>query len=516
MMKKKLAMLLCLVLLVTVLALPASADNSAAWDGSVDTSWYSAEATTFEISTPAQLAGLAAIVSGEATVISTDSFKGKTVKLTADLDLGGVKAANGTWSGPCWKPIGKNYGNAFSGTFLGGGHKISNLYFEKSLSKLTQNIGLFANIGTGGYVEGINLVSGYLHNENANTYLAGIAGINAGTIVSCHNGADVYGESYIAGIAANASGVIVKCSNSGTIGFAGTASRGSTYGGIAAMAKNIIANCYNTGTISVAALEGKAINAGGIVGIMQKNYTVRTSDILFNCYSSGNIVRSASASSSGPIYGAYKSLTPRNNYFLKTDAINSGYSDGVGSAAMDAAQLKAAAGTLGAAFCAATATVNGGYPLRTWEATGKMDPSELEGISIVSAEASNSAITLTLDRRLLYSTLTASDFTVEATLQLTGEAEQTLALKPGCSLSLNADNTATVVRLGFAQIRGTYAEQTLRAKVSYKGGTPIEVSTVIAISDQWPDYQAESFAGGDGTAADPYQIATAEQLALLA
>ena len=336
-MKKKLALLLCLVLLVTALALPASADNSAAWDGSVDTSWYSAEAKTFEISTPAQLAGLAAIVSGEATGISTDSFKGKTVKLTADLDLGGVKAADGTWSGPCWKPIGKNYGNAFNGTFLGGGHKISNLYFEKSLSKLTQNIGLFANIGTNGYVEGINLVSGYLHDENANTNPAGIAGINAGTIVSCHNGADVYGESYIAGIAANVSGVIVKCSNSGTIGFAGTASRGSYYGGIAAMAKNIIANCYNTGTISVAALEGKAIYAGGIVGIIQKNYTVRTNDILFNCYSSGNIVRSASATSSGPIYGAYKSLTPRNNYFLKTDAINSGYSDGVGSAAMDAA-----------------------------------------------------------------------------------------------------------------------------------------------------------------------------------
>ena len=52
-MKKKLALLLCLVLLVTALALPASADNSAAWDGSVDTSWYSAEAKTFEISTPA-------------------------------------------------------------------------------------------------------------------------------------------------------------------------------------------------------------------------------------------------------------------------------------------------------------------------------------------------------------------------------------------------------------------------------------------------------------------------------
>ena len=120
-MKKKLALLLCLVLLVTALALPVSADNSAAWDGSVDTSWYSAEAKTFEISTPAQLAGLAAIVSGEATGIKADNFNGKTIKLTADLDLGGVKAAHGTWSGPCWKPIGNGSAKPFAGKLLGGG-----------------------------------------------------------------------------------------------------------------------------------------------------------------------------------------------------------------------------------------------------------------------------------------------------------------------------------------------------------------------------------------------------------
>ena len=105
-MKKKLALLLCLVLLVTALALPASADNSAAWDGSVDTSWYSAEAKTFEISTPAQLAGLAAIVNGKADGIAQDSFSGKTIKLTADLDLGGVKGSDGTWSGKAWTSIG--------------------------------------------------------------------------------------------------------------------------------------------------------------------------------------------------------------------------------------------------------------------------------------------------------------------------------------------------------------------------------------------------------------------------
>lgn len=37
-----------------------------------------------------------------------------------------------------------------------------------------------------------------------------------------------------------------------------------------------------------------------------------------------------------------------------------------------------------------------------------------------------------------------------------------------------------------------------------------------AWANDWSDYRAENFVGGDGSAEDPYQIATAEQLALLA
>ncbi len=101
-MKKKLAVLLCMLLLVSLLVIPAAAENAAAWDGSVDTSWYNTEATEFEISTAAQLAGLSAITNGKADGIEKDNFFGKTVKLMADLDLGGVKAADGTWSGQMW------------------------------------------------------------------------------------------------------------------------------------------------------------------------------------------------------------------------------------------------------------------------------------------------------------------------------------------------------------------------------------------------------------------------------
>ncbi len=46
-----------------------------------DTSWYSESGTSFEISTPEQLLGFASLINGGKT------FKGKTVRLTADIDL---------------------------------------------------------------------------------------------------------------------------------------------------------------------------------------------------------------------------------------------------------------------------------------------------------------------------------------------------------------------------------------------------------------------------------------------
>ena len=45
---------------------------------------------------------------------------------------------------------------------------------------------------------------------------------------------------------------------------------------------------------------------------------------------------------------------------------------------------------------------------------------------------------------------------------------------------------------------------------------PVVASAETAPQGLWTDYAAAAFAGGSGTKADPYQIATAEQLALLA
>ncbi len=171
--QKRLCSVFLAIIVVSAL-LPVSIKAApAAWDGkTIDVSWYSRTETAFDISTPAQLAGLAAIVNGiyntditnvigDQSVIvdnrvdgaksggsnmstdtyhyGTDSFKGKTVRLTADLDMGGkYDAAADTWSGPNYMPIGGQYlitpndlttklSSSFCGTFDGQGHTVYNI-----------------------------------------------------------------------------------------------------------------------------------------------------------------------------------------------------------------------------------------------------------------------------------------------------------------------------------------------------------------------------------------------------
>ena len=114
-----------------------------AWEGVVNTSWYKADATNYTISKADQLAGFAQIVGGMAEGIAErDSFSGKTVTLTADINLGDAEAKND--ENKIFYPIG--YYNStesfnkvsggdvtstvysFEGTFDGAGHTISNFY----------------------------------------------------------------------------------------------------------------------------------------------------------------------------------------------------------------------------------------------------------------------------------------------------------------------------------------------------------------------------------------------------
>ncbi len=84
------------------------------WDGTADTSWYSADPTAaeFTLSSAEALAGLSKLVDDGVT------FEGKTVKLGNDIDLAGF----------VFEPIGSyRFDNPFKGTFDGQGHTISNM-----------------------------------------------------------------------------------------------------------------------------------------------------------------------------------------------------------------------------------------------------------------------------------------------------------------------------------------------------------------------------------------------------
>lgn len=104
----------------------------AKWEIDTDTTWYGdGTAQTYHISTAAQLAGLAKLVNDD------DNFEGKTIELSADIDLNHID----------WKPIG-TLDKPFKGEFDGNGHLISNFIISDSAATYQ---GLF------GYCESANI-----------------------------------------------------------------------------------------------------------------------------------------------------------------------------------------------------------------------------------------------------------------------------------------------------------------------------------------------------------------------
>lgn len=149
------------------------------WDGTDDTSWYenNKDATEFSIGTAAELAGLAALVNGTAkdadnNPIAAVNFSGKTIKLTADIDLGNKE----------WTPIGNGDNSfAFSGTFDGDGYTISGLNVPD-----TNAPGLFGYIF--GTVQNLIVKGSVTVGENADDGCGEGGGVvcdNNGTVQNC-------------------------------------------------------------------------------------------------------------------------------------------------------------------------------------------------------------------------------------------------------------------------------------------------------------------------------------------
>ncbi|MBR6825875.1 MAG: heparinase II/III family protein, partial [Oscillospiraceae bacterium] len=244
-------------------------------------------------------------------------FKGQSVELTADIDLGNR----------VFLPIGgkdetSNY--YFRGTFDGKGHVIRNL----NVMELDLGYGGLFGYATGAVIQNVGIESGTVMGYTRSAAIASI--IQKGTIIrNCYNKAMVYADSDSGAFAAMVSGsdcILENCYNMGIINAEKrTTNTAGLIGYLASDAHNtIIRNCYNVG------------NYYGLLGVVNES---TTGAITENCYSVGTVILVRTK--------AKLSMTATEQISGET--------------------LKGYASVLGSAYQPDVQGINKGYPVLTWQ-----------------------------------------------------------------------------------------------------------------------------------------------------
>jgi hypothetical protein len=223
-----------------------------------------------EIGTKAELQSFAdAVNNGE------ESYQGKTVKLTADIDLKDTE----------WKPIGDK-DHIFKGSFDGGGYKISNITITASGDYL----GLFGNVN-GGTLENINVDTVKI--ENGSKYLGGIVGSAiVNNIKNCTaKNVTIKGNHWAGGIGGYTYANYDNCDvdkveitlSSGLISNDETGDKAGGIVGLLGEGQYTVKNC-DASNVDIAAIR----DVGGIAGATAGSGSTYT--MLFeNCTSSGSV-----------------------------------------------------------------------------------------------------------------------------------------------------------------------------------------------------------------------------------
>ncbi|MBE6633105.1 MAG: hypothetical protein E7620_02040 [Ruminococcaceae bacterium] len=263
-------------------------DGATPWYGDVDTTWYNTTDTEFVIGTAEELAGLAAITNGYATV--ADDFAGKTIKLASNIDLNNL-----SWT-PIADPMSETY-VGFAGIFDGCGYTIYNLNIDNPTA---WGQGLFGYTTVAVTVKNVNV-----HNANVSV------GDNCGVIFGmCYNSQSTFSNITVSGnvsvISSNADGYAggivgygyhANFENCAVIADNGViSSAGSFVGGIVGY------QCNKAKTIKDCSVEGLTISGygavGGIAGIIQTG-----SNAIVNC-SVKNVVLNKTRTDGNPSIGA--------------------------------------------------------------------------------------------------------------------------------------------------------------------------------------------------------------------
>jgi hypothetical protein len=261
------------------------------WDGTADITWYDATQTSFDISTPEQLAGLAQLVN------TGTSFNGVSLNLTNDIWLNSTGDSTNNWT-----PIGggsptsesPSTGNAFKGNFNGHGHIIYNLYCDKGS---TFHAGLFCALENPCTIDSLVMINPVLKSRgmmgciagyprgSSSVYVRYCLVINARIVGENSSGSNNIGGIFGATYPNSGSTYIQNCGVTGSItgyypaGMSGNAERsyitnayfagtlfayGTNYGGIAAHGGNLT-NCYSYTQVLSSTTQSSASSDGSSV-----------------------------------------------------------------------------------------------------------------------------------------------------------------------------------------------------------------------------------------------------------
>ncbi|MDL2296871.1 fibronectin type III domain-containing protein, partial [Bacteroidales bacterium OttesenSCG-928-E04] len=258
--------------------------SQTAWDGSTDTDWYTSDptATSYDIYTAEELAGLAELVNGG------NKFVGKTVNLMSDVWLNADGSTTNSW--PAIGGLGATGETTttivFSGKFDGHHNVIYNLYCDKGeVNGGSYNAGLFGAVQGNSatdtaVVQNVIVKGAYVRAYSVQAVIVALAkGSNPILVKNCMAiNVEVVGRN-AAGIVSSAYNqspklIIENCAVTHGNIWGASASDNGGVGGNMGSTNTQVRNCYFQGTVNNGAASG-----GKIVG----NYGTMT-----NCYAASN------------------------------------------------------------------------------------------------------------------------------------------------------------------------------------------------------------------------------------
>ena len=223
----------------------------------IDISWYKTDCSQFQIGNIAQLLGLSSIVASNGGVVPHDSFGGKTIELTNDIDM--------TQVGDEWIPIGTaDY--PFDGIFIGNKKKLSGLKTHSNIA----NSGIFGFTSIDAQIKNLIVKAEFYEAQT----IGGIVAVNVGNINGCKFYGTIMGYNAVGGITGKNNGIISRCANYGNI-----SSKNQYAGGIVGV------NCNDIGEITDSYNNGAISGVSCVGGITGHN----SGSQIKNCFNRGEV-----------------------------------------------------------------------------------------------------------------------------------------------------------------------------------------------------------------------------------